>query len=110
MRRILPVLLLLLAVGHAQAQSTTEDRLRDAVKKLTGDLRATQDALAPLQAQLDAMTKQRDALQTQLDAAKAQLAQVPATPVVDEEQVKKLQAELEAAHKDNAALQAALAK
>ena len=114
MRRALAVLLTLLVVfgtvGGGHAQTSTEDRLREAVKKLTADLRAAQDALGPLQQKLDEATRQRDALQPQLDAATADLAQQTAAAQQDDAQIRKLQADLAAARKEDGALQAALAK
>ncbi len=114
MRRALPALLTLAIVlgaatgGHAQ--ESTEDRLREVVKKLATDLRAAQDALGPMQQKLDEATRQRDALQPQLDAARADLAQQTAAVQQDEAQIQKLQADLDAARKQDGALQAALAK
>jgi chromosome segregation ATPase len=102
-------LALLLHAAPALAQASIEDRLREAVKKLTADLRATQDAQAGLKAQIDDLTKQRDAVQAQLDQAKAQLAQPAAAPA-DTAALAKLQADLAAARQDNAALRTALAK
>lgn len=119
MRRLyaaLPVLALLAAFAQpAHAQQTNEDRLRDALKRQMSDLRAAQDSQAALQAQVSDLTKQRDALQQQLDQAKAQLAAkvapvAKAPPPPDDAELKKLHDDLDAAHKDNADLQAALVK
>lgn len=112
---LLVTLFALLALP-ALAQPTNEDRLREALKRQTADLRALQDGQAALTAQIGELTRQRDALQQQLDAAKAQLAAKPAAPAapapapVDDAELAKLRDALAAAQKDNAELQAALAK
>jgi chromosome segregation ATPase len=113
MRRAIIVLLAVasvLAAAGAHGQTTTEDRLREAVKKLTADLRAAEDAAGPLRQKLDEATRQRDALQTQLDAAKADLAAKNETVQADAAKLQKLQADLDAAHKDDEALRAELGK
>ncbi len=111
MRRVLVLVLaaFTLVAGAAQAQTTNEDRLREALKRQTADLRAAQDSQAGLQAQIGDLTKQRDAVQQALDQAKAEIA-AKAAPAVDEAQLKQLQDERDALRKDNAALQTALAK
>jgi chromosome segregation ATPase len=65
------------APSPARAQST-EDRLRDALRKTTADLRAAQDSEAAVRAQLDQTTKQRDALTAQVGDLGAKLAAQPA--------------------------------
>ncbi len=110
----LPAAVLMAALAQpALAQQSNEDRLREALKRQTAEFRALQDGQAALQAQIGDLTKQRDALQQQLDQVKAQLAAkpaAPAAPVVDEAELAKLKEQLEAAHKENAGLQAALVK
>jgi septal ring factor EnvC (AmiA/AmiB activator) len=66
------------APSQAHAQASTEDRLRDALRKTTADLRAAQDAQAAVQLQLDQTTKQRDALTAQIAELDAKLAAQPA--------------------------------
>ena len=108
------LLLLLLLTGPALAQDqTVEDKLREALRRSTVDLRALQDNQAQLQADRDAATKQRDALQQQLDAANAKLAATPAAPEakpVDKDELKKLSDMLDAARRDIATLTASNAK
>jgi hypothetical protein len=84
--RILPPIFWLAAglailATHAAAQSgSQEDRLRDALRKTTVDLRAAQDTQVALQASLDQAQKERDALQQQVVQLTAQIAQRPAEP------------------------------
>jgi septal ring factor EnvC (AmiA/AmiB activator) len=73
----LAAIFLLLALP-AQAQPTNEDRLREALKRQTSDLRAAQDGQAALKAQVDELTKQRDTLQQQVEQLKAQATAKPA--------------------------------
>lgn len=63
----------------AQAQSV-EDRLREALRKQTVDLRAAQDSLGVLQTQLDQTVKQRDALQQKVDELTAKTGEQQAAP------------------------------
>lgn len=98
--------------GSAWAQST-EDKLREALRHTTVDLRALQDQQAQLQAERDAATKQRDLLQQQLADAQAKLTQAAAVPAVkpaDPEELKKLQDLLEDARRQMSALAASNAK
>jgi hypothetical protein len=76
---LVAVLSLAAPAAWGQAQSV-EDRLREALRRSTVDLRAAQDSQAALQAALDSATHQRDQLQQQLAAAQAQLAQQVAAP------------------------------
>lgn len=106
-----------LHAGVAVAQQTTEDKLREALRKQTVDYRALQDSVATLQSAKDAAEK---AVAEYAEALKARDARInelqatagtkPAAQPADEEQVHKLQAALAAAARDNAALQAGLAK
>src|ERR1700748_3151554 len=73
--------LFLVAACPAWAQSdSVDDRLREALRKMTVDLRSTQDNQAALQAQLDQAQKQRDMLQQQVATLNTKLAQQPASP------------------------------
>lgn len=80
MRRLLLILGMLLVAGRAEAQDSEADHLRDALRHVTVDLRASQDQNATLQAQLDDATRQKTILQQQVDALNAKLAatQAPA--------------------------------
>jgi chromosome segregation ATPase len=63
--------------GSAQAQSET-DRLRDALRSSTAQVRALEDQRATSQAKLTEMTRARDALKIEAEAAKAQAKKVEA--------------------------------
>ncbi len=122
MRTFPTLLLLLLAARPALAQDqTTEDKLREALRRSTVDLRALQDSQAQLQADRDSATKQRDALQQQVADLQAKLAAQPqpgapgAPPGPDQaaglqDALRQAQAALDAARRDNAALSASNAK
>ena len=109
MRRILIATALSLVVSGAQAQeTTTEDKLRDALRRSTVELRALQDGQAQLQADRDGAVKQRDLLQQQLTDAQAKLATAkPAAPPVDDEKLAKAMAALDAAQRQVRGLQSA---
>ena len=92
--------------GSAQQDSSPEGRLREALRRSTVELRALQDQQATMQANLDQAQQQRDALQKQVDALTAKLAQPPPP----DPELPRLQAEVQALHDQNAALQAALQK
>ncbi len=101
--------LLLPLAAHAQ-DATVEDKLRDALRHSTVDLRALQDSQAQLQADRDAAVKQRDTLQAQLAEAQAKLAaqpKVPEAPPVDQDAMKKLADQIDAQRRQIASLQAA---
>ena len=73
-------LALALTAGSAGAQDAQMDRLREALRRQTVDLRAAQDAQSALQAQLDAEKARSADLQKRLDtvsAAPPQLAEPP---------------------------------
>jgi chromosome segregation ATPase len=115
MRAILIAGLLLLAAVPARAQSV-EDKLRDALRHATVDLRALQDSQAQLQADRDAAVRQRDLLQQQLTQANARVAQLQAqvaTPppkAADPEELAKLRAMLDDARHQMDAMAASNAK
>lgn len=69
-----------LAAGPAAAQSEQENRLREALRRATADLRGAQDAQARLQAEATEAKAQRDRLQQQLDAQAARLAELEGRP------------------------------
>jgi hypothetical protein len=102
--------------ASAQDQSV-DDRLREALRKATVELRAAQDAQATLQATLDQAQKQRDLLQQQVVQLTAQLAQkqeapppapAPAAPPSGPDQAQ-LQSALDDAHKQIDELHAGMA-
>ncbi len=77
---VLILVILAASVTPSWAQSdSVDDRLREALRKMTVDLRGAQDNQAALQAQLDQAQKQRDLLQQQVATLNARLAQQPAT-------------------------------
>jgi predicted nucleic acid-binding Zn-ribbon protein len=111
MRRALLIAALLFAPA-ARADDET-DRLRDALRHVTIDLRAAQDAQTTLQASLDQETKQNALLRQQVAALNAKVAATPAapaTPAVTPAALQALQAELAAARGQNAALRGGLSK
>jgi hypothetical protein len=98
----------LLSVGAVAQEASTEDRLRDALRHVTADLRAAQDSQTTLQAALDQAQKQRDLLQQQVTQLNAQIAAQPAaqpTPQPDQQ----FRGVVETMKKQNAALQDGLA-
>ena len=98
------------AVGaHADEET---DRLRDALRHSTVDLRAAEDSLAEVQANLDAANKQKAQLQAELAAAHAKAAPAPAPPPPTAAPVdlSRFRAAVAQATAQNAALRAALAK
>lgn len=109
MRIALILGLLLPLAAHAQ-DTTTEDKLRDALRHSTVDLRALQDTQAQLQADRDAAVKQHDTLQAQLTEAQAKLAaqsKVPEAPPVDQDAMKKLTFQIDAQRHQIGGLQTA---
>ncbi len=79
------VLALLGASGGALAQGEQETRLREALRRATADLRATQDGQSKLQADLAQAQAQRDQAQRQVAALQERVAglesRVAAVPV-----------------------------
>jgi DNA repair exonuclease SbcCD ATPase subunit len=101
----------LLSVGAVAQEASTEDRLRDALRHVTADLRAAQDSQTTLQAALDQAQKQRDLLQQQVTQLNAQIAAQPAAqptpqPAQPDQQFRDV---VETLKKQNAALQDGLA-
>jgi chromosome segregation ATPase len=92
----------------ARADDSPEDRLRTALRQSVEQMRAAQDQAAAAQAALTQAQNDRDAYKAKLDADEAKLAQLAGTAGPD--QVKQMQADLQAATQQNAALQASLAK
>ena len=90
------------------------DRLRGALRQVTIDLRAAQDAQTTLQAQLDEANKQKALLTQQVAALQAKISATPAAPAAPPppppEIVRQLQAEAQAARAQNAGLRGALQK
>lgn len=98
---------IMLLSGGAHAQDNSEDaRLRDALRRVTVELRGLQDSQATLQASLDQATQQRDALQKQVDALNARLAQPPPP----DPQLMQLRTTAQELTDQNKALQAGLEK
>jgi len=96
------LLFFLVSAAPAAAQdASTEDRLRDALRQSTADLRAAQDNQTALQAQVDQLTKQVAQLQAQ---AQAQPAPPPAAATAP------LQQEISTLQQQNSQLQAGLQK
>ncbi len=104
------LLLACLALPGVARADDEADRLRDALRHTTIDLRAAEDSIAQLQASLDAANKQKALVQQQLDAAKARAAAAPATPPPPPPDLAPVREEAAQATAQNAALKAALAK
>jgi hypothetical protein len=105
------------ATGAAAQSASQEDRLRDALRKTTVDLRAAQDSQVALQASLDQAQKERDALQQQVAQLTAQAAQraaepAPAAPAppAPPPQDQQLRAVIDALKRQNAELEAGVRK
>jgi DNA repair exonuclease SbcCD ATPase subunit len=78
---VLALALAALLAWPAMAESgTVEERLREALRRVTVDLRAAQDSQATLQAALDQMKRERDALQLQVTRLATQAAKAPPPP------------------------------
>ena len=101
---------LLTVTAVAQESGSEEDRLRDALRHVTADLRAAQDSQTTLQAALDQAQKQRDLLQQQVTQLTAQAAARPAgqpsQPVPDDQPLRDA---VDTLKKQNASLQDGLA-
>ncbi len=107
---LLTITLFCIASTAGAQQASPEDRLREALRRTTVELRALQDAQGPLQANLDAMTKQRDDLKQQLDEANAKLEAATAAPPPPAEDLQALKDQIEALKKESAGLQAGLSR
>jgi hypothetical protein len=104
-------LLVLLCAPAADAQESTEDRMRDALRQSVMEMRAAQDQAAQAQADLQKAQAEKAALQAQLDAANAKLAGATAKPAELAAARARLQAMQEAGtalQRQNAQLQASL--
>ena len=108
-RAIIAVVLLTTA-SHARAQSTNEDRMRDALRQAVTEMRAAQDQAAQAQADLAKAQADKTALQSQLDAAQAKLAESAAKPTTKPADLAALQAQLQQAEAQSSSLQQANAK
>jgi chromosome segregation ATPase len=90
--------------GSAQAQQSTEDRIRDALRQSVTEMRAAQDQLAQAQSDLAKAQADKAALQTQLDAANAKLAEAASKPAAKPADEEALKAQLQAAEAQAAGL------
>ena len=93
-------------ISAARADDTTEDRLRAALKQSVSEMRAAQDQASQAQAQLTQAQGDLAAMKAKFDADEAKLAQLSGSGPA----AKALQAELDAARQQNAALQSGLSK
>ncbi|HYN40049.1 MAG TPA: hypothetical protein VES39_12440 [Rhodospirillales bacterium] len=104
----------LLPAGANGQQVSAEERLRDALRRTTVELRALQDQQAGAQAELDEAKRQRDLLQQQLDRQTGRMteleAQAAAAPVLAERetQLRQLQQDFAASQASNEAMLQAL--
>lgn len=98
----LTFLVLVCAPVLGRAQDSTEDRLRELLRRTAADLRAAQDGQAQLQASLDQEKQQNAALKKQIDDL---LAAAAAKPAISKEQIDQMQSELQAAQAQVTALQ-----
>ncbi len=89
----------------AQAQQSTEERMRDALRQAVTEMRAAQDQAAQAQADLARAQGEKSALQAQLDAANAKLAGQAARPAARPADEAAMQARVRAAEAQAAALQ-----
>jgi chromosome segregation ATPase len=117
MRRALFAACVLLALAPgAQAQESTEEKLREVLRRMTIDLRTAQDNQATLQSQVQQAQAERDRLAQQVQELTARLgnappapAQAPPPPDLTAE-LDQARAALQAAQAQNRALQANLAR
>lgn len=63
---------MLVGISHAQMQQSEADRLRDALRSLTAQVRSLEDQRTAIQSQLAEVTRARDALKGEVTEAKAQ--------------------------------------
>jgi len=109
MRATLLAAILIAAPAALHAEDTPEDRLRAALRQSVSEMRTAQDQAAQAQAQLAQAQSDLAATKAQLDAANAKLA-ANTKPAVKPEEVQQLQASLQAAQQQNAALQQGLSR
>jgi chromosome segregation ATPase len=100
--------LLLCAAGAARADDSPEDRLRAALRQSVSEMRAAQDQAAQLQAQLTQAQSDMTALKAKFDADEAKIAQLGGAPKPGD--LKAMQAQIDAAKAQNAALQEGLSR
>ena len=86
------------------------DHLRDALRHVTVDLRAAEDAQATLQAQLDEANKRNTLLEQQVAALNAKLTVAPAAPVIAPAVLTGLRSQLASARAQNGELRGGLAR
>lgn len=115
MRRLITLFLLLtVAASPAMAQSETENRLREALRRATADLRGVQDAQARLQAEATQNKAERDQFEARVRELEARVAELEAAPAgPSPEQLAELEATRAAGQAllaENQALRAAVAQ
>jgi chromosome segregation ATPase len=103
---LLPVIILCGTAFTARADDTTEERLRAALKQSVTEMRAAQDQASQAQAQLAQAQSDLAAMKAKFDADEAKLAQLSGSGPA----AKALQAQLDAAKQQNAALQSGLSR
>jgi len=104
--QLLTAALFLCCTAAASADDTTEDRLRAALKQSVTEMRAAQDQASQAQAQLAQAQSDLTALKAKFDADEAKIAQLSGNTAAS----KALQAQIDAAREQNAALQGSLSK
>ena len=107
-RLTLAAALLCAAAASAHAEDSPEDRLRNALRQSVTEMRAAQDQVGQLQAQLTQAQSDLAALKTKYDADEAKITALGGNPKPGD--IKALQAQLDAAKEENANLQASLGK
>jgi type II secretory pathway pseudopilin PulG len=111
---LLALLSMLIGALPAAAQSEQENRLREALRRATADLRALQDGQSRLQAEAAEAKAQRDRLQTQFDVQAARLAELEAKPTEPApevlEELETLRANVATLQEQNAQLQQTLGR
>jgi len=114
MRTILIALLLLAATAPAFAQSEAENRLREALRRATTDLRGIQDGQARLQAEATQNKAERDQFEARVNELEAKLAEAVAAPTGPTPEQEAVVAQLRAANQglsaENEQLRTALAR
>lgn len=114
MRAILVAVVLLAAAGPVFAQSETEARLREALRRATSDLRGIQDGQARLQAEATQNKAERDQFEARVKELEAKLAEADAAskgPTPEQEaEVARMVAINQGLGAENEQLRAALAR
>jgi hypothetical protein len=106
MRIALTLLVMLLGYAPAMAQETPESRLRELLRRTTAELRTAQDSQAALQASLEQEKQKSATLQKQVDQLSAAVPAVK--PALSNEDIARLQADLQDARTRVKALEAGL--